>query len=83
MGCTSADYQGLYTVGQVCAFFLNIYLPDKVGRRWAMFLPNLLQCTGAIISANATGMPMFLFGRWLTGFVSTNCFSSTAMGHQG
>lgn len=35
-----------------------------------MFLPNLLQCTGAIISANATGMPMFLFGRWLTGFVS-------------
>lgn len=35
--------QGMYTVGQVCAFFANIYLPDKFGRRWAMFIPNLLQ----------------------------------------
>jgi hypothetical protein len=35
-----ADGQGVYTVGGVCAFFPNIYLPDKIGRRYSMFYGN-------------------------------------------
>lgn len=74
---------GIYTVGSVCAFFLNVWLPDTFGRRYGMFIPNILAwyvvrfiyvlrtkinpfSTGAIITANASGMPMFLGGRWLT-----------------
>lgn len=33
---------GIYTVGQVCAFFPAVVLPDRIGRRWTMFLANLL-----------------------------------------
>jgi len=58
---------GMYTLGGVCAFFPNIYLPDKFGRRWAMFLANIIQVTGAIITANARNMGMLLVGRFITG----------------
>lgn len=77
----------MYTLGGVCAFFPNIYLPDKFGRRWAMFICNALQVwvsgsrlaeieadqirTGAIITANARNMDMLLFGRWLSELIST------------
>lgn len=39
----STDTQGMYTLGGICAFFPNIYLPDKLGRRWAMCLCNIIQ----------------------------------------
>lgn len=34
--------QGIYTVGQVAAFFPSAYFPDKIGRRYSMFAFNLL-----------------------------------------
>jgi hypothetical protein len=32
----------MYTTGGVIAFFFNIWLPDRVGRKYAMFGPNLV-----------------------------------------
>jgi MFS family permease len=69
----------MYTLGGVCAFFPNIYLPDRYGRRWAMFICNIIQVyvhllgyqltvrSGAIITANARNMEMLLVGRFITG----------------
>jgi MFS family permease len=31
---------GIYTVGQVVAFFPASYLPDRIGRRRSMFVGN-------------------------------------------
>lgn len=33
---------GIYTVGSVCAFFPASVLPDMVGRRWSMFIGNVV-----------------------------------------
>ena len=37
-----ANIQGLLTVGTVCSSALSLYFPDKVGRRWAMFVGNII-----------------------------------------
>ncbi|KAF8917115.1 general substrate transporter [Mucidula mucida] len=58
---------GIYTM---CVLHSNeraSYLPDRFGRRFPMFLGNIILCVGAIVSANSTSMKMFLVGRWLTG----------------
>ena len=39
--CPELTVQGMYTVGQVCAFFPASYLPDRVGRRKTMFIGNI------------------------------------------
>lgn len=62
-----ADAQGIYTVGQVCAFFPCVYFPDKIGRRYTMFGANLLLIAGALIAGFSRNMSMFLFGRFLVG----------------
>ncbi|KAG6918762.1 hypothetical protein DXG01_011953 [Tephrocybe rancida] len=58
---------GIYTIGSLSGTIPASYLPDRFGRRFSMFFGNLLLCVGAIITANAKDMPMFLGGRFLTG----------------
>jgi MFS family permease len=53
---------GVFTVGGVSSFFLSATLPDLIGRRKAMFVPNSILIIGAIITALAINMPMFLVG---------------------
>ncbi|WOO79017.1 Lactose permease [Vanrija pseudolonga] len=62
---------GIYTVGQVCAFFPAVVLPDRIGRRWTMFLANLLLVGGAFLAGFAQNMSMFLGGRFLVGMGCT------------
>ncbi|EEB97664.1 hypothetical protein MPER_02975, partial [Moniliophthora perniciosa FA553] len=53
---------GIYTIGQLCGT-----LPaDRFGRRFSMFFGNCILICGAVITANAKSMSMFLGGRWLT-----------------
>ncbi|EJD50722.1 general substrate transporter [Auricularia subglabra TFB-10046 SS5] len=58
---------GIYTIGNLVGALPASYLPDRVGRRWSMFLGNLTLIVGAIITATATGTSRFLGGRFLTG----------------
>ncbi|EJU06504.1 general substrate transporter [Dacryopinax primogenitus] len=67
---------GIYTIGNVCSVFPNAYLPDRIGRRWSMFVGNLVLILGAMLTANATSMSMFMAGRFLTGFGCT--FAATS-----
>ena len=64
---------GMYTVGQVCGFFPSIVMPDYLGRRWSMFIGNVLLMIGALIGGLTSGhnMSMFIGGRWLVGFGCT------------
>ncbi|KAJ6613345.1 major facilitator superfamily domain-containing protein [Mycena sp. CBHHK59/15] len=57
---------GIFTVGTIPAS----YLPDRFGRRFAMFTGNGLLIIGAIITAMADNKSKFLGGRFLTGFGS-------------
>lgn len=61
---------------QVVAFFPASTLPDKIGRRWTMFLGNLVLCMGAILAGLARNMSMLLVGRF---FVGLGC-STAAQG---
>ncbi|KZT52563.1 general substrate transporter [Calocera cornea HHB12733] len=58
---------GIYTIGQIASFFTCATLPDWFGRRWSMLIGNLCLVTGAVITANANSMSMFIGGRFLTG----------------
>ncbi|KAJ6559213.1 general substrate transporter [Mycena vulgaris] len=59
---------GIFTV--CAAVFQTPYLPDRFGRRFAMFIGNGLLIIGAIITAMADSKSKFLGGRFLTGFGS-------------
>jgi MFS family permease len=59
---------GMNTLGGVVAFFPAAYLPDKVGRRWTMFIGNVILIIGALVNAFATNLGMFIGGRFLVGF---------------
>ena len=67
---------GVYTIGQVIAFFPASYLPDKLGRRWAMFIGNAVLCAGALVSGFSTSLGMFIGGRFLTGLGCTTAATS-------
>ncbi|KAJ7095888.1 general substrate transporter [Mycena belliarum] len=64
---------GIYTVGSFCGTIPASYLPDRFGRRFAMFAGNGLLMIGAIITAMADNKSKFLGGRFLTGFGSGIC----------
>jgi MFS family permease len=68
--------QGMYTIGQVAAFFPASYLPDRIGRRWSMFTGNTVLMIGALLTAFATNTGMFLGGRFLTGLGCTTASAS-------
>ncbi|KAJ7288356.1 general substrate transporter [Mycena rebaudengoi] len=61
---------GIFTVGNFCGTIPASYLPDRFGRRFAMWAGNGLLIIGAIITALATSQGPFLGGRFLTGFGS-------------
>ncbi|WWC88262.1 uncharacterized protein L201_003169 [Kwoniella dendrophila CBS 6074] len=67
---------GMYTVGQVLAFFPASYLPDKVGRRASMFTGNCILVLGAILTSQARNFQMFIWGRLFTGLGCTLAASS-------
>ncbi|KAJ7755968.1 general substrate transporter [Mycena metata] len=62
---------GIFTVGSFCGCIPASYLPDRFGRRFAMFAGNGLLVIGAIITAMADTKSKFLGGRFLTGFGSS------------
>ncbi|KAI9637512.1 general substrate transporter [Dioszegia hungarica] len=64
---------GMYTV---CAFFPTSILPDRVGRRWSMWIGNLCLCVGALLTGLAQNFGMFIAGRFLTGLGCTLAASS-------
>ncbi|KAJ7670227.1 general substrate transporter [Mycena rosella] len=61
------DYPRLCVPGSA---YQRPYLPDRFGRRFAMFTGNGLLIIGAIITAMADSKSKFLGGRFLTGFGS-------------
>ncbi|KAF8583119.1 general substrate transporter [Ramaria rubella] len=61
---------GIYTIGSLTGALPAAYLPDKFGRRFAMFCGNLFIIVGAIVTANAKDRSMFIGGRYLTGLGS-------------
>ncbi|KZP00107.1 general substrate transporter [Calocera viscosa TUFC12733] len=67
---------GMYTIGSVASVIPNAYLPDRIGRRWSMFIGNIILIVGSMLTANATSMSMFMGGRCLTGLGCT--FAATS-----
>ena len=61
---------GIYTVGAVCSAFVLMFLPDKYGRRKAMFVGNVILIGGALCSGFGVNFSTFIAGRWLVGFGS-------------
>ncbi|KAJ7109711.1 general substrate transporter [Mycena crocata] len=64
---------GIFTVCAITTLTGTIpasYLPDRFGRRFAMFTGNALLIVGAIITGLADSKSKFLGGRFLTGFGS-------------
>lgn len=59
------------TVGSVCGFFPQIWIPDRFGRRWAQFIGNGIVVIGAIVNGLAHNFGMLIAGRFLIGFGST------------
>lgn len=45
-----------------------MYLPDKLGRRWALFIGALICLIGGALQAGSVHVGMFLVARLLTGY---------------
>jgi len=76
-GAKTSIVFGIYSIGSVCATIPASYLPDRFGRRFAMFFGNLVLVVGAVLTANAQNKTMFLLGRWLTG-IGSGCAGTSA-----
>ncbi|KIY67110.1 general substrate transporter [Cylindrobasidium torrendii FP15055 ss-10] len=62
---------GIYTIGSLTGTIPASYLPDRFGRRFPMFVGNIILIGGAALTANSKNMTMFLLGRWMTGMGCT------------
>ncbi|WWC63036.1 uncharacterized protein I303_105635 [Kwoniella dejecticola CBS 10117] len=67
---------GMYSVGQVLAFFPTAYLPDKIGRRASMMTGHGILILGAMLTSQARSFQMFIWGRLFTGLGCTLAASS-------
>ncbi|KAK7056820.1 hypothetical protein VNI00_002537 [Paramarasmius palmivorus] len=76
-GAKTSIVFGIYTIGSLCGTLPAAYLPDRFGRRFSMFFGNCVLIAGAVVTANATQMSMFLGGRFLTGF-GCSCAATSA-----
>ncbi|KAJ7600522.1 hypothetical protein C8J56DRAFT_1156876, partial [Mycena floridula] len=76
-GAKTSIVFGIYSIGSVCGTIPASYLPDRFGRRFAMFFGNLVLVVGAVLTANAQNKTMFLIGRWLTG-IGSGCAGTSA-----
>ncbi|OAG06040.1 MFS general substrate transporter [Paraphaeosphaeria sporulosa] len=75
-GSTFATLNALMRIGTIAGSpFLA--LSDVIGRRGTMFVGNALTILAALLQGLATGMPMFMAGRFLLGFGSTLVASCT------
>ncbi|KAL5423337.1 hypothetical protein PMIN06_005816 [Paraphaeosphaeria minitans] len=69
-GSTFATLNALMRIGTIAGSpFLA--LSDVIGRRGVMFVGNALTVLAALLQGLATGMPMFMTGRFILGFGST------------
>ncbi|KAL1608001.1 hypothetical protein SLS60_002940 [Paraconiothyrium brasiliense] len=69
-GSTFATLNALMRIGTIAGSpFLAI--SDVIGRRGTMFIGNALTILAALLQGLATGMPMFMAGRFILGFGST------------
>ncbi|KAJ7056462.1 general substrate transporter [Mycena amicta] len=68
VGAKTGIVFGIYTIGQLCGTVPAMYIPDRFGRRAAMFFGNFFILAGAFLTANAQSKAQFIGGRFLTGF---------------
>ncbi|KAF8511584.1 general substrate transporter [Gautieria morchelliformis] len=72
VGSSTGIVFGIFTLGSLTAAIPASYLPDRFGRRFAMFCGNLFIIVGAIVTANSKDRSMFVGGRYLTALAATS-----------
>ncbi|KAH6974567.1 MFS transporter [Ilyonectria sp. MPI-CAGE-AT-0026] len=58
---------GLYQTGGLLGAVSVLYLPDKLGRRWAIFIGGVFCIVGGALQAGSVHIVMFLIARFLVG----------------
>ncbi|KAA1469980.1 general substrate transporter [Dentipellis sp. KUC8613] len=58
---------GIYTIGSLVGAIPSSIIPDKLGRRAAMFFGNAILIIGACVTGTAKTQSVFIGGRFLTG----------------
>lgn len=58
---------GLYQAGGLLGAVSVLYLPDKLGRRWAIFIGGVFCVVGGALQAGSVHIVMFLIARFLVG----------------
>ncbi|KAH8825285.1 general substrate transporter [Flagelloscypha sp. PMI_526] len=76
-GAKTSIVFGIYTIGQLTGIFPAAYIPDRFGRRAAMWFGNFILLAGAFLTANAHNKGMFIGGRYLTG-LGASCAGTSA-----
>ncbi|KAJ1337303.1 Lactose permease [Microdochium nivale] len=60
----------IFQIGQMCGA-LFIWMTDWYGRTWHIFMGCVGVCVGAVVTALATSLPMFIGGRFILSFFAT------------
>ena len=59
---------GLYQAGGLFGAISVLWIPDKVGRRWAIFIGGAFCVVGGALQAGSVHIGMFLVARLLSGY---------------
>ncbi|KIX97079.1 uncharacterized protein Z520_07193 [Fonsecaea multimorphosa CBS 102226] len=59
---------GLYQSGGLFGAVSVLFIPDKVGRRWALFIGGVCCIVGGALQAGSVHIAMFLIARFLVGY---------------
>jgi MFS family permease len=59
---------GLFQAGGIFGALSVVYVPDKLGRRWAIFIGGLFCLLGGALQAGSVNIAMFLVARLLSGY---------------
>lgn len=59
---------GLYQAGGLFGALSVLYIPDKLGRRWALFIGGCFCIVGGALQAGSVHIAMFMIARLLVGY---------------
>lgn len=69
----------IYTAGSILGSLGCGYIMDRWGRRAGMFVGAFFIVLGSVLQAAAYQLPMFMVGRFLTGFGNPMCATTAAV----
>lgn len=68
VGSTLGILNAIQSIGGIAALPINPYITDFTGRRWPIFVGCIIMLGGTALQSAASGINMFIGGRFLIGF---------------